>query len=57
MKQLPKVTRGFISAPNPIDLETVNENLATSVFEIVNETDFKGDAWIRQRQQPVLTHI
>jgi hypothetical protein len=26
MKQLPKVTRGFVNAPTPNDFETVNEN-------------------------------
>jgi hypothetical protein len=48
-KQVPKVTSGFFTAPNPVDLETVNENLATAVFEIVNETDIEGDAWIGQQ--------
>ena len=42
--------------PTPVDLEKVNENLATTLSEIVNETDSKGDAWIRQRPQPLLTH-
>ena len=32
--------------PAPIDLETVNENWATGVFETMNENDSKGDAWI-----------
>jgi len=48
-KQVSKVTCGFFTAPNPVDLETVNENLATAVFEIVNETDIEGDAWIGQQ--------
>jgi hypothetical protein len=42
--------------PTPVDLEKGNENWATTVSEIVNETDFEGDAWIRQRPQPLLTH-
>ena len=25
-KQVPKVTCGFVRVPNPVDLETVNEN-------------------------------
>ena len=33
----------------PFDLETVNENWAIPVSEIVNETDSKGDAWIGQQ--------
>jgi hypothetical protein len=31
-----------------VDLETVTENWATVVFEIMNETYSKGDAWIRK---------
>jgi hypothetical protein len=34
--------------PAPVDLETVNENWATIIFEIINETDSKGDTWIGQ---------
>jgi len=34
--------------PAPVDLDIVNENSATVVSEIVNETDSKGDAWIRK---------
>jgi hypothetical protein len=34
----------------PVDLETVNENRTTTVSEIVNETDSKGDAWICQHE-------
>jgi hypothetical protein len=30
--------------PAPVDLEIVKENWATIVFEIINETDFEGDA-------------
>ena len=36
------------------DLETVNENLVTVISEIVYETDYKGDAWIRQHSHPLL---
>ena len=54
-KHLTKVMRGFVSTPNPGDLETVNENWATVKSEIVNETDSKGDVWIHQRPQPLLT--
>jgi hypothetical protein len=39
----------------PVDSEIVNENWATTVSEIVNETDSKADAWIRQLPQPLLT--
>ena len=38
--------------PAPVDLETVNENWATPVSEIVNETDSKGDAWIGSNNCP-----
>jgi hypothetical protein len=37
--------------PAPVDLETVNENWATTVSEIINETDSKCDPWICQCQQ------
>ena len=39
----------------PVDSEIVNENWATTVSEIVNETDSKADTWIRQLPQPLLT--
>jgi hypothetical protein len=55
-KHLPKVTRGFVNAPRPVDLETVNENWATIESKIVNKTDSKSDVWIRQRPQPLLTN-
>ena len=32
--------------PAPVDLETVNENGATVVYEIMNETNAKVDTWI-----------
>ena len=41
--------------PTPVDLEKVNENWATTVSEIINETDSEGEAWIRQHPQPLLT--
>jgi len=34
----------------------VNGNLATTVSEIVNKTDFEVEAWIPERPQPLLTH-
>jgi len=55
-EKLSKVTRGFVSAPKPVDLETVNENWASVISEIVKETDSIGDAWICQRQQALLTN-
>jgi hypothetical protein len=39
--------------PTPVDLEKANENWATTVSEILNETHFEGDAWIRQRLEPL----
>jgi len=36
--------------PAPSDLEIVKENWATTVYEIINATDSKGDAWIGQHQ-------
>jgi hypothetical protein len=39
----------------PLDSEKVNENWVGGDWEIVNETTSKGDAWIRQRAQPLLT--
>jgi hypothetical protein len=36
--------------PAPKVLEIVNENWATTVSEIINENDSKGDPWICQRQ-------
>jgi hypothetical protein len=38
-----------------VDLEKVNENEGGAECEIVNETTSKGDAWISQRAQPLLT--
>jgi hypothetical protein len=38
-----------------VDLEKVNENGGSADWEIVNETSSKGDVWIRQRAQPLLT--
>ena len=41
--------------PTPVDIQKVNEIWATIVSEIINESDSEGDAWIRQRAQPLLT--
>jgi hypothetical protein len=41
--------------PALVDLETVKENWATTISKIINKTDYKGDAWIRQGPQPLLT--
>jgi hypothetical protein len=39
----------------PVDLEIVNENSVVADSEIINETASKGDVWIQQRTQPLLT--
>jgi len=39
----------------PVDLENINENGVGGDWEIINETTSKGDVWIRQRAQPLLT--
>jgi hypothetical protein len=39
----------------PVHSEKVNQNGVGAEWEIVNETTSKGDAWIRQRAQPLLT--
>jgi hypothetical protein len=44
-----------LARPTAFNFETVNENYATAVSEIMNETDSKGDAWIRKCSQPLLT--
>jgi hypothetical protein len=44
-----------LACPTAFDLETVNENCATAVSKIMNETDSKGDAWIQKCSQPLLT--
>jgi len=36
--------------PTFVDKEKVTENWATTVSEIVNEIDYEGDTWSRQRQ-------
>ena len=43
------------TSSSPVDLETVNENWDIDISEIINKTDSEGDAWIFQRQQPLLT--
>jgi len=49
MKQLPKMTRGFVSALSSCWPRKSQWKWATADSEIINETDSKGDAWIRQR--------
>jgi len=39
----------------PVHSEKVNENWVGAEWEIVNETTSKGDAWIRQRAQPLVS--
>jgi hypothetical protein len=39
----------------PVDSEKVNENRGEGDWEIINETSSKGDKWILQRAQPLLT--
>ena len=39
----------------PLDLEKVNKNGVGADLAIVNETLFKGAAWIWKRSQPLLT--
>jgi hypothetical protein len=38
-----------------VDSEKVNENWVGGDWEIVNEISSKGDNWIIQRAQPLLT--
>jgi hypothetical protein len=35
--------------------EIINENRVATASKIINETGSTGDAWIRQRKQPLLT--
>jgi hypothetical protein len=39
----------------PVELEKVNENCVGAAWKIVKETSSKGDTWIRQCAQPLLT--
>jgi hypothetical protein len=39
----------------PVESKKVNKNGVGGDWEIVNETTSNGDAWIRQRFQPLLT--
>ena len=39
----------------PVDEEMVNENGVTTNSEIITETPFKGDTWIQESSQPLLT--
>jgi hypothetical protein len=38
-----------------VDSKKVNENCVGGDWEIINETSSKGDKWILQRVQPLLT--
>jgi hypothetical protein len=38
-----------------VDLEKVSENRVGADWEIIIKTISKGDAWIRERSQPLLT--
>jgi hypothetical protein len=40
----------------PVDSERVKENWVAAYSEIAPENAFKGDEWIRQPTQPLLTH-
>jgi len=40
----------------PVDSEKVNKNCVGGEWEIINETSSKGDKWILQRAQPLLTY-
>jgi len=40
----------------PIDLEIVKENWVASHSKIASKTAFRGDAWIPQCTEPLLTH-
>jgi len=44
---------GFDSAKTHVGFEIINKNLVAAESEIVNETAFTGDAWIRQRKKPM----
>ena len=39
----------------PVDIEIVNKNWVVADSEIITETPFKGDTWIRESSQPLLT--
>ena len=55
LKMFPELMHGFISAHYPFDTEGVKENGVAAHSEIAPESAFKGDAWISQRTQPLLT--
>jgi len=64
-KMIPRVTHGFDSANSPCGLRNLQRNCfhwgrmhstaqtAPAASEIFNETASTGDAWIRQRKQPL----
>jgi hypothetical protein len=39
----------------PVDSETIKKNRVAALSEIITENVSKGDQWIRQRTQPLLT--
>jgi len=40
----------------PVDSETIKKNRVVALSEILTENVSRGDPWIRQRTQPLLTH-
>jgi hypothetical protein len=36
-----------------VGLEIINENLVAADSKIINETAYTGEAWIRQRKEPI----
>jgi len=52
-KLLLRVTHAFESANSHVDLEIINENGVAGDSKIINESASTGDAWIRQRKQPL----
>jgi len=39
-----------------VDKETIKKNIVAALLEIITENVSRGDQWIRQRTQPLLTH-
>jgi hypothetical protein len=40
----------------PVHSETIKKNRVAALSEIITENVSRGDHWIRQRTQPLLTH-
>jgi hypothetical protein len=40
----------------PVDSETIKKNRVAALLEIITENVSRGDQWIHQRTQPLLTH-